>query len=143
MSTKQYGKVPWGAEAVDWQERVNMPRMREERPTKMRASMKKHGFAAMFLADGSNRRYATAIHAGLLSANLPGASGYTIVFAEYPTEDTIDYCLEGNLARQSQFHCPWIKPENIRTVYTMEPSMGNEAVAHDVLPERGACPIPR
>ncbi|MFC2040584.1 hypothetical protein ACFLTW_05430 [Chloroflexota bacterium] len=104
MSIKQYGKVRWGTEAIDWQERVNMPRMREERPARARTKMKEHGFAAMILASGGNRRYATAIHAGVLSELIPGASGFTLVFAEENTEDMIDYCLEGNLTKQARIH---------------------------------------
>ena len=128
MSTKQYGKVPWGAEAIDWEERVNMPRMREERAARARAKMKEYGFPVMLLTDGANRRYTTGISAGILSERLPGAAGQTIVFAEKKLEDTVDYCLEGNLTRQARFHSPWIKPENIRTCFSMEPHMGHEVI---------------
>jgi len=35
-----------GPEAVDWAERINTARMREERLAKAQASLKKHGIAA-------------------------------------------------------------------------------------------------
>ncbi|MFH1169700.1 MAG: hypothetical protein V1691_03285, partial [Chloroflexota bacterium] len=111
MSTKQYGKVPFGPEAIDWQDRVNMARMREERPARARAIMKAHGFATMIVSRGPNRRYCTAVHHGLLSDAIPGASGVSIVFADHPTADTIEYCLEGNLTRQARIHTSWIKTE--------------------------------
>ncbi|MFC2040590.1 aminopeptidase P family N-terminal domain-containing protein, partial [Chloroflexota bacterium] len=128
MSIKQYGKVRWGTEAIDWQERVNMPRMREERAARTRTKMKEYGFAVMILTSGTNRRYATAIHASTMAETVPGSSGLTLVFAEENTEDMIDYSLEGNLTKHAKIHCPWLKPENIRTCYSMEPSMGSEAV---------------
>ncbi|MFH1169391.1 MAG: M24 family metallopeptidase, partial [Chloroflexota bacterium] len=65
----------------------------------------------------------------LLSDAIPGASGVSIVFADHPTADTIEYCLEGNLTRQARIHTSWIKTENIRTYYTLEPSIGPEMLA--------------
>lgn len=124
MSIEQYGKLRWGAEAIDWQERINMPRMREERAAKTREKLKKYNFPAIILCTGANRRYATSVHAGLLSEFLAGASGMSIVFADYTLADTIDYSLEGNLAKQARIHSPWIKSDNIRISYTMEVSLG-------------------
>ncbi len=123
-----YGKVPWGTEAIDWQERINMPRMREERAARVRAKMKEHGVAVLFLGEGDNRRYSTGIHAGILSTRIAGGAGYTIVFADYPTADTVDYHLDVALTMQARRHSPWIKPENIRTACSLASTQGEGAV---------------
>lgn len=39
-------RLSWGPAAVDWEERVNMPRMREERLAKARAAMADAGVDA-------------------------------------------------------------------------------------------------
>ncbi len=128
MAVEKYAKLRWGTEAIDWQERINMPRMREERAAKTRAMMKKHGQAVMLLTVGDNRRYATAIHPGVLANLVPGQSGLTLVFADKPTSDMIDWALEGNLARQNRVHATWIKPENIKTVWSLTGMIGAESV---------------
>ncbi len=123
-----YGKVPWGPEAIDWQERINMPRMREERAQRTRAKIKEHGYAVMCLGEGENRRYATAIHPGLLAGRITGAAGFTFVFADQPTAEMVDWELDGGLTLQVRRNCPWIKPENIFAVHSMAAAQGPEAV---------------
>ena len=49
-------RLSWGPQAVDWQERVNVNRLREERAARTRAEMKKRGIAAAILV-GDNQRY--------------------------------------------------------------------------------------
>lgn len=124
----RYAKLPWGTESIDWQERINMPRMREERAARVRDRMKAHGIAVMLLTNSDNRRYTTAIHPGLLAGLIPGSAGVSLVFAEHPTSDMIDWALEGNITRQNRIHCPWIKPENHRTAYTLAVNQGPEMV---------------
>ncbi|MFC1917900.1 M24 family metallopeptidase [Chloroflexota bacterium] len=128
MVVKKYGALPWGAEAIDWQERINMPRMREERAARTRKMMKDNGFPAMILFNADTRRYSTSVHPGVLGGLIPGVAGLSIIFAELPTADIIDYSLEGNLTRQNRIHCTWIKPENQRTVYSLAENQGPEIV---------------
>ena len=49
----------FGQDAVDFEERVNFPRMREYKLNRLRWSMKEEGFAALLLNIGENVRYAT------------------------------------------------------------------------------------
>ena len=118
MITQQQ-RLAFGPMVLDWEERINMERLRRERPAKARAKIRKHGFAAIILGEGDNRKYATAVEPGALSGFIPAVSGVSILFADYP-EDTIDYCLEGNLARQARIHSPWLKPENIRPCHSLQ-----------------------
>jgi Xaa-Pro aminopeptidase len=93
-----------GPEAVDWAERINMARMREERLAKAQASLKKHGIAACLLMRPENMRYVTSTKA----VNFIDQLRYTVAFAEH---DPIVYELPpGNLFGA----CPWVKPENLK-----------------------------
>jgi Xaa-Pro aminopeptidase len=93
-----------GPEAVDWAERINMARMREQRFAKGRASLKKHGIAACLLMRPENVRYMTSTKA----VNFIDQLRYSVAFAEH---DPIIYELPpGNLFGT----CPWVKPENLR-----------------------------
>jgi len=93
-----------GPEAVDWSERINTARMREERLAKARASLKKHGIAACLLMRPENMRYVTSTKA----VNFIDQLRYTVAFAEH---DPIVYELPpGNLFGA----CPWVKPENLK-----------------------------
>ncbi len=93
-----------GPEAVDWSERINTTRMREERLAKAQASLKKHGIAACLLMRPENMRYVTSTKA----VNFIDQLRYTVAFAEH---DPIIYELPpGNLFGV----CPWVKPENLK-----------------------------
>jgi len=111
-------KLAFGTGMLDWEERINLERLRRERPAKVRAKMKELGFAAIILGLGDNQIYATAIDPGALAGFIAGASGHAIVFTDYP-EDTINYCVDGNCARQARIHSPWLKPDNIRAVHSL------------------------
>jgi len=93
-----------GPEAVDWAERINTARMREERLAKAQASLKKHGIAACLLMRPENMRYVTSTKA----VNFIDQLRYSVAFAEH---DPIVYELPpGNLFGK----CPWVKPENLK-----------------------------
>ena len=93
-----------GPEAVDWSERINTARMREERLAKAQASLKKHGIAACLLMRPENMRYVTSTKA----VNFIDQLRYSVAFAEH---DPIVYELPpGNLFGV----CPWVKPENLK-----------------------------
>jgi len=93
-----------GPDAVDWSERINMARMREERRAKAQASLKKNGIAACLLMRPENMRYVTSTRA----VNFIDQLRYTVAFAEH---DPIVYELPpGHLFGT----CPWVKPENLK-----------------------------
>jgi Xaa-Pro aminopeptidase len=93
-----------GPEAVDWSDRINTTRMREQRFAKAQASLKKNGIAACLLTRPENVRYVTSTKA----VNFIDQLRYSVAFAEH---DPIIYELPpGNLFGT----CPWVKPENLR-----------------------------
>ncbi len=93
-----------GPEAVDWSERINTARLREQRLAKAQGSLKKNGIAACLLMRPENVRYVTSTRA----VNFIDQLRYSVAFAEH---DPIIYELPpGSLFGT----CPWIKPENLR-----------------------------
>jgi Xaa-Pro aminopeptidase len=62
---RRYSAVDvFGQEAVDWQERVNFPRLREQRLVRTREMMREAGLGAIVLFAGDNIRYATGAFQG-------------------------------------------------------------------------------
>ncbi len=100
-------KLHWGEGAVDWDERINFARMRQERLAKAQSSMKKNQVAACLLARPENIRYVT----GTIGVDFIDQLRYTIAFADH---DPIVYQFPpGKLLGV----CPWIKPENVRLAH--------------------------
>jgi len=120
-------RLAYGTMGTDWQERINWEKLRKERESKGFEAIRKYGYAAFILATAENQRYMTHLHPGVLTGHIPGGAGFSIVFPEH-REDTISWMTEGNITRQSKFHCPWLKPENIRTVYSMSVNQGEAAL---------------
>ncbi len=111
-----------GPEAVDWSERINTARMREERLAKAKASLKKNGIAACLLMRPENMRYVTSTK----GVNFIDQLRYSVAFAEH---DPIVYELPpGNLFGT----CPWIKPENLKLAILW----ADEACGRDATLER-------
>jgi Xaa-Pro aminopeptidase len=102
---KQASSLTFGTGIVDWQERINVPRMREERANKLRAVMRKHGVAACLLEREDNIRYATGLPG---DAFQPGLR-YCLFSAEH---EPVIWEHAGRHERRDEW--PWVKPENWR-----------------------------
>ena len=124
MALEEYQRIAFGTQAVDWQERVNIDRMRKERGARTRAKLKEYGIAVAFLT-GDNQRYATSVKVPAWYAKEPSDGNGVLVFADYP-EDTIVYGM-GEVMAQYRVHFPWIKPENLRYANTIFPHAGHDA----------------
>ena len=107
-----------GPDSVDYSEKINMARMREERLAKAKASLKKNGIAACLLMRPENIRYVTSTR----GADFINQLRYSITFTEH---DPILY----EMPPGSLFGiCPWIKPENLRlAILWADGSAGPEA----------------
>ena len=99
--TKLSSKLPFGSDAVDWQERINMSRMREARAARARQVMRKHGIAVMLVTGGPNCRYLT----GVRDAQNRPQLGYVLFFVEH---DPVVWAHAG-WYHQLQDQEPWIK----------------------------------
>ena len=96
-------KLLFGTEGVDWEERINFARMREERLSRAREAMKKHEIAACLLCQPDNVRYVTGI---TFPTFLPQLD-YVLLCAGH---EPIYYQRLGRALKG----CPWIKPEQFQ-----------------------------
>lgn len=96
----------FGQGYVDWQERIDVARMRVERADRLRNVLRKNGIPACVLGRGDNVRYAT----GFRGPGFQGQLYYCLFFVEY---DTIIFDHAGHY-QQMKDQIPWIKPENFR-----------------------------
>ena len=76
---KMASKLSFGTAAADWQERINMARMREERAERTRKFMRKYGIPALLAARPDNTRYLT----GIRGAEFMPQLWYVLFFAEH------------------------------------------------------------
>src|SRR3989304_9501404 len=94
-------KLTFGKSIADWQERINVERMRTERADKMRQVLKKHGVAAIVAARPENTRYLS----GLRGPEFLPQLWYVLFFAE---GDQVVFQHAGWLPTYP-VEAPWIK----------------------------------
>lgn len=95
----------YGPNAVDWEERVDLARLREQRLTRLRASLDKSQCGALLAFDFSNIRYMTATHIGTW------AMDKLIRFAVLPRSGDPVIWDFGSAARHHQLYNPWLDGE--------------------------------
>src|SRR3972149_12217409 len=101
---KMAPKLAFGPALADWQEGINVPRMREERAEKARQVMRKHGIPALLATDpipGHNIRYLT----GLRMPDFISPLSYVLFSAEH---DPVVFAHAGAF-QQFPDQAPWIK----------------------------------
>ena len=54
----------FGVNAVDWEDRLNMPRLRQQRLERLKAELEKSDLGALLTFDFHNIRYMTSTHIG-------------------------------------------------------------------------------
>ena len=89
-----------GTMAVDWEERINMPRMREERKSRAQQHLGSAGMGSVLLLDDPNIRYVT----GLAMLSGSGADHYSLLTSggDVVHWDTADH------ASNERANCPWL-----------------------------------
>jgi Xaa-Pro aminopeptidase len=97
---KLASKLTFGPESADWQERINMERMRQQRVERARKIMRKNGIPVLLEANTQNIRYLTALR----GFNYPMCR-YVLFFAE---QDPVMYEHDGYY-HQMPDQAPWIK----------------------------------
>jgi Xaa-Pro aminopeptidase len=101
-----------GTQAVDWEERIDVKRLREERYAKALARLEESEMGSMLLVSDPNIRYVT----GLAMTGGSGADHYTLL-----TEDgDIVHWDTADHASNQRFNCPWL--DDIRYAC---PGLGN------------------
>jgi Xaa-Pro aminopeptidase len=134
MSLKSYGLM-----TVDWEERVNVERLRTERLARIKRVLKESDIGALLCFDMNNVRYITATHLGTWA--MDKLARFTLL----PRDDDPILWDFGSAARHHQLYCPWLGDRVRAGISTqrgaMLPAAGRaEAVAHKIrveLEERG------
>jgi len=96
------GLKTFGLMAVDWEERINIERLRQERLARIKAALKKSELGALLCFDMNNIRYITATHIGTW------AMDKLVRFSLLPQDDEPILWDFGSAARHHQIYCPWL-----------------------------------
>ena len=96
------GLKTFGLMAVDWEERVNIERLRQERLARIKAALKKSELGALLCFDMNNIRYITATHIGTW------AMDKLVRFSLLPQDNEPILWDFGSAARHHQIYCPWL-----------------------------------
>ncbi len=113
-----------GTMAVDWEQRIDVERLREQRRERALERMREAELGSMLLIDDPNVRYVT----GLAMTGGSGADHYTLLMEDGSTVhwDTADH------ASNQRFNCPWL--EDVRYAC---PGLGNVPRASGSASARG------
>jgi len=134
MAIKTYGLM-----GVDWEERVNYERLRNERLARIKRLLKESEMGALLCFDMTNVRYITATHIGTWA--MDKLARFTLL----PQDDEPIMWDFGSAARHHQLYCPWLGERSRAGISTLRgamlPAAGRaEDVAHKIrveLEERG------
>ena len=96
------GLKTFGLMAVDWEERVNIERLRQDRLARVKSALKKSELGALLCFDMNNIRYITATHIGTW------AMDKLVRFSLLPQDDEPILWDFGSAARHHQIYCPWL-----------------------------------
>jgi Xaa-Pro aminopeptidase len=122
MGLKTYGLM-----AVDWEERVNIDRLRRERLDRIKVALKKSELGALLCFDMNNIRYITATHIGTW------AMDKLVRFSLLPQEDEPILWDFGSAARHHQIYCPWLGDRSRAGISTLRGATNpDSALAADV-----------
>jgi Xaa-Pro aminopeptidase len=100
MHEREFMDGTRGTMAVDWEERIDVQRMRRERRDRALERMREAGLGSMLLLSDPNVRYVT----GLAMTGGSGADHYTLLTEEGEVVhwDTADH------ASNQRYNCPWL-----------------------------------
>ncbi|HEY1235297.1 MAG TPA: Xaa-Pro peptidase family protein [Candidatus Binatia bacterium] len=122
MGLKTYGLM-----AVDWEERVNVDRLRRERLDRIKVALKKSELGALLCFDMNNIRYITATHIGTW------AMDKLVRFSLLPQDDEPILWDFGSAARHHQIYCPWLGERSRAGISTLRGATNpGSALATDV-----------
>ena len=128
------GLKTFGLMGVDWEERVNLERLRQDRLSRIKAALKKSELGALLCFDMNNIRYITATHIGTW------AMDKLVRFSLLPQDDEPILWDFGSAARHHQIYCPWLGERSRAGISTLRgatsPASGlAEDVAKKIRPE--------
>jgi Xaa-Pro aminopeptidase len=129
----------FGAMGVDWEQRVNFTRLREERLSRIKRVLRASEAGALLCFDMNNVRYITGTHIGTWAQDK--AARFTLL----PRDDEPILWDFGSAARHHQLYCPWLEGEKRARAQvslmrgTLSPEMGQaERIAKQIRTELDA-----
>ena len=96
------GLKTFGLMGVDWEERVNLERLRQDRLARIKKLLKESELGALLCFDMNNSRYITATHIGTW------AMDKLVRYSLLPQDDEPIMWDFGSAARHHQLFCPWL-----------------------------------
>src|SRR6266576_416673 len=115
MTIKTYGLM-----GVDWEERVNYERLRNERLARIKRLLKESEIGALLCFDMTNVRYITATHIGTWA--IDKLARFTLL----PQNDEPIVWDFGSAARHHQIYCPWLGERSRPGISTLRGALGPE-----------------
>src|SRR5256714_8214931 len=116
MAIKTYGLM-----GVDWEERVNFERLRNERLARIKKLLKESEIGALLCFDLTNIRYITATHIGTW------AMDNLARFSLLPQDDEPIMLDFGSAARHHQIYSPWLGERSRAGISTQRGAMSPES----------------
>ena len=122
---------PDATRAVDWEQRIDFPKLRSERYHRARSALGASDLGALLLFDPNNIRYVTSTHIGEWARDKNAR--FTLLMRG---ADPILWDF-GSAARHHQLFAPWLPPENFRAgVSPMRGAMPDETGIPDRLADK-------
>jgi Xaa-Pro aminopeptidase len=107
------GLKTFGLMGVDWEERVDLDRLRRDRLARIKAALKKSELGSLLCFDMNNIRYITATHIGTW------AMDKLVRFSLLPQDDEPIVWDFGSAARHHQIYCPWLAERSRAGISTL------------------------
>ncbi len=116
MALKTFGLM-----GVDWEERVDLERLRRERLARVKAALKQSEIGSLLCFDMNNIRYITATHIGTW------AMDKLVRFSLLPQDDEPILWDFGSAARHHQIYCPWLGERSRAGISTLRGATSPDA----------------
>jgi Xaa-Pro aminopeptidase len=107
------GLKTFGLMGVDWEERVNIERLRHDRLARVKEALKKSELGSLLCFDMNNIRYITATHIGTW------AMDKLVRFSLLAQDDEPIIWDFGSAARHHQIYCPWLAERSRAGISTL------------------------
>ena len=111
----------FGLQTVDWEERVDVVRLRRERLARVKSLLADSEIGALLCFDMSNIRYITATHIGTWAMDKLAR------FCLLPQDDDPVMWDFGSAARHHEIYCPWLEGRSPAGISTMRGAMSPES----------------
>ena len=111
----------YGLMAVDWEQRVDIDRLRRERLDRVKRLLAESDLGALLCFDMNNVRYITSTHIGTWA--MDKLARFTLLAQ---SDDPILWDF-GSAARHHELYCPWLQGRSPAGISTMRGAMSPEA----------------